>query len=165
MDTKALFEYIDSRSEDILDFLKKICSYEATAYDKTTLDALVEFIDEYALSLGLTTEKTVMEKCGSFLTLDINPTGEKSAVFLAHLDTVHEKGSFGATPVKIEGNKLIAPGATDCKGGCAIALFVLAALKSSGYKKNARLILTTDEEVSNSLGGENEVQFFIEKTK
>ena len=77
--------------------------------------------------------------------------------FLAHMDTVHKKGAFGYPPVKKVGDKLLGPGVIDCKGGIPIALLTMMALIDSGYDKNCRLLLTSDEEVSNRLGGEREM--------
>ena len=52
------------------------------------------------------------------------------------------------------------PGTIDCKGGIAIALLAMDALYNYGIKKHTRLILTSDEEISNVLGAEKE-QYFL----
>jgi hypothetical protein len=49
------------------------------------------------------------------------------------------KGIFGANPVTRLQDRIIAPGAIDCKGGIAIALLTMKALKKHGYKKHLRL--------------------------
>ena len=100
-----------------------------------------------------------MEKCGDFLIIDINSGKEKSCMFMAHMDTVHEKGVFGNPAVKVEGDKIYAPGIIDCKGGIAIALLAMKALYENGFDKHVRLVLTSDEEVSLELGGDEEIDF------
>ena len=82
---------------------------------------------------------------------------------MAHTDTVHEKGIFGEKAVTRLADRIIAPGAIDCKGGIAIALLAMKALKINGYSKHLRLILTSDEEISNILGGQAELDYFAEK--
>ncbi|MBP3462331.1 MAG: M20/M25/M40 family metallo-hydrolase, partial [Tyzzerella sp.] len=62
---------------------------------------------------------------------------------------------------KIDGNKMIGPGVIDCKGGIAVALLVMKSLKTLGHEKHLRLMLTSDEEVSNCLGGEKEIDFIV----
>ena len=142
-----------------MNFLKDICSFEATAREKEDVDKMMDFIEDYALKKGFSVKRTPFETCGDFLTIDINEGNEKGNFFLAHVDTVHKKGVFGYPCVKIEDNKMIAPGAIDCKGGAIIALLTMDALKQNGFTKHTRLILTTDEEVSNVLGGEKEIEF------
>ena len=155
-----IFKYIECEKDKYTDFLCDICSFEARAYDKATIDKMNDFMAEYAKREGFSVTRTKMEKCGDFLSIDMNEGAEKGCVFLAHTDTVHEKGVFGENAVTRTEDKIIAPGAIDCKGGIAISLLAMKALREKGYKKHLRLILTSDEEISNVLGGELEQEFF-----
>ena len=162
---KNLFSFIEKNKDEYVNFLKDICSFEATAREKEDVDKMMDFIEDYALKKGFSVKRTPFETCGDFLTIDINEGNEKGNFFLAHVDTVHKKGVFGYPCVKIDNNKMIAPGAIDCKGGVVIALLTMDALKQNGFTKHTRLILTTDEEVSNVLGGEKEIEFIKESVK
>ena len=162
MKTEQLFWFIAENTERYLDFLCRICSYEARAYDKQTLDDMAEHIAAFAQGEGLSVIRKPMEKCGDFLTVEINPGKEKACLFQAHMDTVHEKGIFGEPPVRVEADKIYGPGVIDCKGGIAIALLTMTALLNAGYEKHVRLILTSDEEISNILGGAEEIAFIQE---
>lgn len=154
---------IEANTEKYLDFLCRICSYEARAYDKETLDRMVDHIAAFARDEGLQTRRKAMEKCGDFLTVEINPGAEKAGFFHAHMDTVHEKGVFGQPPVRMDENRIYGPGVIDCKGGIAIALLTMKALLDNGFDKHIRLVLTSDEEISNVLGGAEEIQFIQER--
>ncbi len=156
----VLFKTVENYKDQYIDFLCKICSFEARAYDKETIDQMVDYITEYAKGEGFCVKRKKMQKCGDFLIIDINEGKEKSCMFMAHMDTVHEKGIFGEPAVKIEGGKIHAPGAIDCKGGIAIALLAMKALYENGFDKHVRLILTSDEEISLELGGAEEIEFF-----
>ncbi len=162
---KELFNFIDSVAEEYIDFLKYICSFEATAKEKTELDKMVDYIEKFALSKGFSVKRTSLDECGDFLTIDTNAGAEKGNIFLAHMDTVHKKGAFGYPCVRIENGRMVGPGTIDCKGGIAIALLAMDALKEHGFKKHTRLILTSDEEISNVLGGEAEQKFFKDSVK
>lgn len=162
---RDLFSYVDKKEEQYISFLHDICSYEATATEKDELDKMVDYIENFASSKGFSVKRTPFEKCGDFLTIDINEGAEKGNVFLAHMDTVHKKGSFGYPCVRIENGRMVGPGTIDCKGGIAIALLAMDALKECGFKKHTRLILTSDEEISNVLGGEAEQKFFKDSVK
>ncbi|MBQ3230275.1 MAG: M20/M25/M40 family metallo-hydrolase [Clostridia bacterium] len=154
---EKIFEYITENQNKYLAFWEKICGIEGTADDKASLDSVADAVEAFARSLGFFVERIPFENCGDFLIVDSSPNAEKGCAFLAHMDTVHRKGAFGFPPVKREGNKLIGPGVIDCKGGIAIALLAMKALSQNGFCRNNRLILTSDEEVSNRLGGEREL--------
>ena len=158
-DVNAVFREIEKDEAKYIKFWEDICNIETVSSDKPALDELVDFIQAFAAEEGFSVRRTPFEKCGDFLTIDINEGAEKGYMFLAHMDTVHVKGKFGYPPVKIDGNKMIGPGVIDCKGGIAVALLVMKSLKTLGYDKHLRLILTSDEEISNSLGGQKELDF------
>ena len=162
-DISAIFRTIENDEAKYIKFWEDICNIETISNDKEALDGLVDFIQEYALKEGFSVHRTPFEKCGDFLTIDMNEGAEKGYMFLAHMDTVHVKGKFGYPPVRIEGNKMIGPGVIDCKGGIAVALLVMKSLKTMGYDKHLRLILTSDEEISNLLGGAKEIEFIKNK--
>lgn len=155
-----LMDRIDYNFERYLRFLCDICSFEARAKDKDTIDRMMDYIADFAQSEGFQTTRTVMESCGDFLCIDMNAGQEKGCAFMAHTDTVHEKGTFGPEPVTRLADRIIAPGVIDCKGGIAIALLTMKTLLENGYSKHLRLLLTSDEEVSNVLGGQAEVDYF-----
>lgn len=156
---EKLFETIEIEIQRYLDFLCQICSYEARAYDKETIDNMVDYISAFAQKEGLKATRKPMEKCGDFLTVEMNPGAEKAGLFLAHMDTVFNKGAFGEPPVRRDETRLYGPGAIDCKSGIAIALLTMKALLENGFDKHVRLILTSDEEISNILGGPQEIRF------
>lgn len=159
MNTTDVFQLIELNTDRYISFLAQICSFEARAYDKAEIDRTVDYIESFSHAEGFNVARTPFEACGDFLTIDLNPGAKKAGFLLAHLDTVHDKGVFGDPPVRIVDNRMIGPGTVDCKGGIAVALLMMHALQKSGYPYHVRLILTSDEEISNVLGGEKEQQF------
>lgn len=159
MHTKLL-QSIENHFEKYLDFLCKICSFEARAKDKETINRMMDYVAEFAHAEGFQTVRTPMENCADFLCVEMNAGAEKGCAFMAHTDTVHEKGVFGPEPVTRLADRIIAPGVIDCKGGIAIAMLAMKALQENGYSKHLRLLMTSDEEVSNVLGGQAEVDYF-----
>ncbi|MBQ8174170.1 MAG: M20/M25/M40 family metallo-hydrolase [Clostridia bacterium] len=160
MDIQQAFFEIDSLSPRYTDLLEELCAIEGTAYDKREIDRLIDCVERFAQKEGLSCRRTPFAACGDFLTVEMNVGAEKGGVMLAHTDTVHKIGSFGLPAVRREGDRLMDPGAVDCKGGIAVALLVLKALLDNGYSRHARLLLTSDEEISNVLGGVEEQKFF-----
>ena len=160
-----IFSYIEQNADRYVAFLRDICSFEATAYDKQELDRMADFMAEFASREGFEVRRTEFDACGDFLTVEMNVGAEKGHVFMAHTDTVHKKGVFGSPAVRIEGDRMIGPGTIDCKGGIAIAMLCMKALKENGYNKHLKLLLTSDEEISNVLGGEREQQYFKDEVE
>lgn len=155
-----LMDAIESNFEKYLQFLCDICSFEARAKDKNTIDRMMDYVADFAKFEGFQTTRTPMENCGDFLCIEMNADKERGCAFMAHTDTVHDKGAFGENPVVRLHDRIIAPGVIDCKGGIAIALLTMKTLLDYGYSKHLRLLLTSDEEVSNVLGGQKEVDYF-----
>ena len=160
-DILAAFEEIDGLTPKYIKFWEDVCNLEGMAKDKDRMDQVADFVESFAKDQGFAVKRTPFELCGDFLTVDINEGAEKGYVFLAHLDTVHEYGKFGYPPVTVdlENDIMRGPGVIDCKGGAAVAMLLMEALKKQGYEKNLRLIMTSDEEISNKLGGEMEMDF------
>ena len=152
-----IFEFIDKNEKEFLSFWIDICNLEGVAEDKESLDGVADKIADFARDLGFFVNRIPFEKCGDFLVIDTKNNAKAGVCFLAHMDTVHQKGVFGYPPVKTEGDRLIGPGVIDCKGGIAISLLAMKALTENGYEKNCRLLLTSDEEISNRLGGQKEM--------
>lgn len=162
MEIKKLFESIDNHKDKFTDFWRDICSIESKSGDKAALDTVAYRVQDFAEALGFTVRRQSFLNTGDFLAVDMNAGCEKGYVFLAHMDTVHEKGAFGYPCVKIDGDRMYGPGVIDCKGGIAVAMLAMKALYENGYTKNTRLILTSDEEVSNTFGGEDGITFIKE---
>ena len=160
-DVLSAFEEIDALTPKYIKFWEDVCNLEGMAKDKDRMDQVADFVESFAKEQGFAVKRTPFELCGDFLTVDINEGAEKGYVFLAHLDTVHEYGKFGYPPVTVdlENDIMRGPGVIDCKGGAAVAMLLMEALKKQGYEKNLRLIMTSDEEISNKLGGEKEMDF------
>ncbi len=164
MNPKKVMQAVDLHYDRYIDFLCGICAFEARAYDKLVIDQMADYISEFCEQEGFSVTRFPFEKCGDFLTVDLNPGAEKSCLLLAHMDTVHEKGVFGDPPVSRQGDLIRAPGVNDCKGGIAVALLMMRALRDVGFEKHVRLLLTSDEEVSNILGGEEEQRFLRDRS-
>ena len=164
MASEQIISIINERIPKYQKFLFDICNIEATAYDKPEIDKMLDYISLFSQKEGFSVYRTNFKNCGDFLTVEMNEGNEKGAVLLAHTDTVHKKGSFGNPAVRLEGDRMIGPGTIDCKGGIAIALLAMYALRKTGYSKHIRLLLTSDEEISNVLGGEDELKFFNDQS-
>lgn len=70
-------------------------------------------------------------------------------LMLAHIDTVHPVGAFGAPGLRIEGGRAYGPGAYDMKGGASLLVEALTLLHERGSppRRPVRFLVTCDEEI------------------
>lgn len=150
-----VFEYIESNKAKYIDFWADMCRLEGNSCDKAAVNTVVDYIEKFAISEGFFSKRYSFEDAADYLVIDANHDSEKGHIYIAHSDTVFDKGSFGAEAVKISDGKIYGPGVIDCKGGIAVALLSMKALCECGYDKLLRLVITSDEEVDNSLAKED----------
>ncbi len=148
---EEIFDAINKDEQRYIDFWCDMCKIESKSNDKAAVNRLVDFIAEFAEGEGFSVLRIPFANAGDYVVIDLNKDAEKGYLFLAHTDTVFEKGAFGEEVVQICDGMIYGPGVIDCKGGIAVALLVMKALAKTGYQKNLRLILTSDEEVDNCL--------------
>lgn len=145
------FDYIEKNKDRYIDFWIDVCKCEGNSNNKDAVNNAVDCIEKFALSEGFTCKRFSFDKAADYIVIDANEGAEKGHIYIAHSDTVFDIGAFGKDVVRISEGKIFGPGVIDCKGGIAVALLSMKALCATGYKKHLRLIITSDEEVDNSL--------------
>ncbi len=158
---------IDAMSDKYLDFLEEICSIESNSTDKDAINRVVDYIIDFEKNNGYSFERVSFEKSGDCLLIDFIVSDDKPTIaFSAHMDTVHKKGDFGYPPVRRDGEFIYGPGVCDCKGGVAVGLLAMNALKQAGFDKaNIRFLFQSDEEVSSRLSNKKTIEYICEKAK
>lgn len=151
-------DYIGKNKGRYLDFWIDMCKIEGNSVDKPSVNAVVDLIERFAISEGFSASRYSFSNAADYIVIDANAGSEKGYAYIAHSDTVFSKGVFGSEPVKMTEDKLYGPGVIDCKGGIAVAMLSMKALCENGYNKHMRLIITSDEEVDNSLAGQEGIE-------
>ncbi len=151
---------------DYLAFWRTICTMETPSHDKAALNAQADYIESFAVAHGFFVRRIPHEMAGDTLVIETGGAPDLAPVaLLAHMDTVHEKGVFGTPPVKEINGVMYGPGVFDCKGGIAVGLLAMEALKNvGGSKRPIRLLLDSDEENGSYLG-EERVRFIEREVK
>ncbi len=153
MTNDVLFQKIDQLYSVYTQLLLDICNIESPSRHKEGVDAVGSYIAKASEALGWRVECFPEDVAGDIYSITMNPDAKLPPITLsAHLDTVHSLGSFGTPPAHIDGDRLYGPGATDCKGGVAVAMLAMHALYACGFNSRpVKLILQTDEEVGSSI--------------
>ena len=82
------------------------------------------------------------------------------------MDTVHPIGLFGTPAVKRDGDRLIGPGAMDCKGGVVAGFLAMDALRLCGYTdRPVLMLLQSNEEIGSGLKNKATIEYICERAR
>ncbi|WP_462413358.1 M20 family metallopeptidase [Neobacillus sp. Marseille-QA0830] len=157
-----ILSYLKGQQEAIADTLMKLTKAESPSNNKYLVDRCgVVIRDEFDRLIGGSVkviEKTVVGNQYKF-TFGEGPETEQILI-IGHMDTVWDEG---ALPIRQEQNILYGPGVFDMKGGLAVTLWAIKALKETNRKLNRKItfLVTTDEEI----GSEHSKNIILEEAK
>ena len=150
-----LLAHFRARKDDMLELLGDLVRRESFTADKIHVDQLADYLEG---ALGLfgaeSVQRLPQSEVGDFLLATWNPTAPgKPVLVLCHIDTVHPVGTLQKAPLRIEDQRLYAPGALDMKAGAVIALDALRSLHNQKRLTGpVKLLMTTDEEIGSLTG-------------
>ncbi len=163
---EQLFSYIEKQERDYLELLKKLVCIESYSQDKKGVDAVGACLREFAEARGFAVQTKPFEKAGDGLLITMNADAPlPPVVYTGHLDTVFPVGTFQEL-WREEDGKLYGPGVVDMKGGLAIGLLAMDALRAAGWKdRPVKFIVIPDEEISEGLSGEEGKDFIRDNAR
>jgi glutamate carboxypeptidase len=152
---EKIFACVENRAEAHKQLLRDIVCIESYTPDKAGVDAVGDCLKAFAEKEGFHVTKVPFEKAGDGVLITWNEDAKlPPVVFTGHMDTVHPKGTFETLWREEDGN-FYGPGVGDMKGGLAIGMLIMCALKDAGYRdRPIKFILIGDEELSEGLSGE-----------
>ncbi len=164
---QEVFNKVDSHYEEYKQFWIDICNIQSFSTDKSGVNDVAKHVGKFSAEKNFQVKERSFENAGMCLSIyTVEQSNLPGIALLAHMDTVHEEGKFGNPPVKVDNEYIYGPGVCDCKGGIAVALLAMQVLQDIGYNKRPlKLILTGDEEVSNSLSGRGSVDFICDEVR
>lgn len=161
-----LTKCMDALEAQYLNLWEQLCRMETPSGDKEALDRQTTFLEATANGLGFAVTRVPFERAGDCLRIDVPADTGAPVVLMAHMDTVHPVGAFGSDPVRIQGDYMYGPGTCDTKGGAVAALYACHALTRCGLPHPpVRILLNTDEEVSNVYSGQKGLDFIKENVR
>lgn len=157
---------LDKYYSEVFELYRSIVNISSQSYDKEGVDKVGDTIADFMSKRDFAVNRQFNEKSGNGITASMNEGNDgKQIVFLAHMDTVHKKGSFEEPLFKEEGDDLYGPGVLDCKGGIALGILIMLALREIGYTCPVKYIFAPDEEISLTLSGQKGIDFINENVK
>ena len=167
MDYRPVFEAIEKLSDQYLAVWKECCEIESPSEYKEGVDCCGRYFMDLAQVHGWKTEVLEQPVSGNAVCMTMNDeVQEKPLALSGHIDTVHPVGTFGDTPVRMDGDIIYGPGVCDCKGGVVAGMLAMHALEMCGYKKRPiQLLLQSDEEVGSKTSKKATIRWICEKAK
>ena len=161
-----LFNIIDDLNAEYVKMWEDICNIESPWSYKAGVDAVGEYFIRHANERGWKVDVFEQERAGNVVAITMNPEIDAAPIaFSAHMDTVHEVGTFGYPPVKVdwENDRIYGPGVTDCKSGIVQGFLAMEALRLMGYKKRPIVMyLQSDEESGGKLSADATINHICE---
>jgi glutamate carboxypeptidase len=132
---------------ELLDVLQSLVEIESPTEDKAAVDRVGKLAGDLMRQRGGTVESRPQAEAGDHW-IGRWGGGERGILLMCHLDTVHPLGTLARFPWRVDGRRLFGPGVMDMKGGRALALTAIDALRRAGALPpgGITLLCTSDEE-------------------
>lgn len=164
-----LLQVIDELNAEYVKIWEDICNIESPWSCKEGVDAVGEYFIKYANERSWKVEVFEQERAGNVVIITMNADVSAAPIaFSGHMDTVHELGSFGYPPVKVdlENDKIYGPGTTDCKGGIVVGFLAMDALRRVGYRARPIVMyLQSDEESGGKLSADATIDHICQRAQ
>lgn len=193
---EALFAAATAAKPATIQTLKNLVNIETGSLDSEGMAKMTSFLEGELKALGATVTRSkteannVSKPVGENIYGTIKGTGTKKILMMAHMDTVHVRGTLAKLPWRLESGtekvktpageverafeRAYGPGIADAKGGMATILNTVKLLQSQGFKDFAQItiLFNTDEEIGSygsraliqKLAGEHDVTLSYEPT-
>jgi glutamate carboxypeptidase len=147
---QAMIRAVDAEQERTVAMLERWVNQNSGTLNLAGVEAVGRMVRSELEPLGLKVEWIDMKdagRAGHIVARHMGKRGGKKLLLIAHLDTVFEPDS-PFQRWRRDGNIAHGPGAGDDKGGMAVIVAALRAMKAAGTLKNANItvFLTGDEE-------------------
>jgi glutamate carboxypeptidase len=151
---QTMVQTVDSEQERTLGLLERWVDQNSGSHNKAGVEAVRDMVEPEFKALGFKTEwidMSAADRAGHLVARHTGSKQGKRLLLIAHLDTVFEADSPFQRWAR-EGDKAHGPGAADDKGGIAVIVAALRAMKAAGTLKNANItvFMTGDEEDAGS---------------
>ena len=143
----------DNRRHEMIGLLKCLVETESPSTDKAAVDNVSRLVADECRRLGADVQVVENATAGNHVVARWLPAGQEASgnagiLLLHHMDTVFPLGTLAKMPFYEKDDKLFGPGVLDMKGGIAISLTALAALRETGQlNRPVTSLFTTDEEI------------------
>jgi glutamate carboxypeptidase len=133
----------------LLDTIERLARLESPTTDKAAVDRCGAEAQALIESIGGRVRRLPRHESGDHLMAEWGGGGPR-VLLLGHLDTVWPVGQLARMPLRRAAGRLYGPGVLDMKGGVAIGLLAIRAVREAGGDRRnvaMAMLLTSDEEM------------------
>jgi glutamate carboxypeptidase len=148
---QALLEDLLSRREEMIDLLRRMTLAESPSLAPETHDGAARVLEAELVALGFQVRR--LRGRATSGQVWARPArrvrGRPMQLLLGHLDTVWPVGTLAEMPFTVDGDTVRGPGVFDMKGGLAMILLALGALRRLGVDPplTPLVFVNSDEEI------------------
>lgn len=146
--------YLRSQADTIEETLSRMVEMRTSGRESERVNAFGEWLTAQLKQMGFSAQIYPRGEVGNILYFANHQDDEDDVLLLSHLDCVTAEGSF--VHYREEGNRLYGTGIAESKGGIAVALAALRALRFTRVLRRIKcgFLLTTDDTVNGVQGRE-----------
>lgn len=135
--------------------IESLVALESPTTDKRMVDACGSRVAELMREMGGAIESIEQPAAGNHVRATFG-SGSSRVLLLGHFDTVWDLGTLARMPIAERSGRLTGPGIFDMKGGLAIALQAIRALRHAGWPEGLEAVClwTSDEETGSATSRE-----------
>ncbi|ALM51795.1 glutamate carboxypeptidase [Halomonas huangheensis] len=155
-----VYDAVEQQQQPLLQTLETLVNIDSGTGFVAGLSEVEAVLTEHLEALGAKVEAHPAEVYGgNTLVGRLQGNGERNIMLMIHYDTVFGEETAEDRPFRIEDGRAYGPGVGDAKGGVAVILHSLEALKTLGFDDYGQLtvVLNPDEE-KGSLGSRDLIQ-------
>lgn len=147
-----ILAWAQAKQNDLIAFLRELVECESPSDDAAAVERCANLIADRTRDIAQARFVPGTEGFGPHLQLEFDlPGGDKDGqiLVLGHSDTVYPLGTLSTMPCVERAGRLHGPGVFDMKGGVALFLYAMRALRELGVPVKRRVVmqLNSDEEV------------------
>jgi glutamate carboxypeptidase len=149
---KDLLRILRKREREMVKLVGKFVRCESPSLHKAAVDRFGRIVAQEWTRRGANVRVLRQRELGNHVRAEIwlgERRPAKQILVLGHLDTVYPMGTHADTPFRVSDGRAWGPGTFDMKGGLAIALFAIDAIKAAGIEPQKRFVFfwNSDEEI------------------
>jgi glutamate carboxypeptidase len=150
MDPAVARQRAHAHRDHYLALLERLVRIESPSRDRVGADAFVDALSSVLRDDGWTLRREPRADVGDIVIARTRHGAPGPAtLLLCHYDTVHPRGSFGAQPWRVEGDRAAGPGVLDMKAGIVAGVLAPRIVQGAGASLAGplTLLVTSDEEI------------------
>jgi D-alanine-D-alanine ligase len=156
--------YLRSQAVTVEELLAKMVDMRTPAEDIDHVNAFGEWIAAHLKQLGFSSTVHPRVETGNVLYCSNHEEEEDDVLLLGHLDSVIPERSY--VPFRVDGSRLYGTGVAESKGGIAVALGALRALRYARALRRLRCgVLLTSDDTVNGVGGREIVEHHASRAR